>query len=237
MVRKLSLILILAGIVLVPAVALAQSGSTKVICVSYAGSGEARASTNGQCSSLIYSPVTVPRATTTVCMDLQNHTTTPAPLDTNGNALPCPSGTVSKAISSASTGTGTGTGGTGSTGGTGGTGSTGGTGGVSSDSFDNCLGRGEILCLPDNPFSGAKGIAGATSAQDLITRIINTMLFLAGILAVIFIIVGGYLYITSRGNEAQAKKGAAALTYSVIGLILVVLSYVLVNVVVSFLTT
>lgn len=81
------------------------------------------------------------------------------------------------------------------------------------------------------------GLATPQSWQEWVATIINYALYLAGILAVIFIIYGGFQYITSRGNEAQAKSGARTLTYAVIGLVLIILSYVIINVLVSFLTT
>jgi hypothetical protein len=220
---KLSLLSFIAGIVMMTAVALAQVG-TKEVCVDYATATVSNP-VNGACATST-SSVRISFNARSVCIDQQNTFTVEQKYDASGNLLPCPAGTVSAAVPGVPlppTGGGGGTGGPKT--------------GPGSGEFDKCLDAGSILCLPDNPFSGAEGIAGSTSAQDLITRIIRTLLFLGGILAVVFIIVGGYLYITSRGNEAQAKKGAAALTYAIIGLILVILSYVLVNVVVNFLTT
>ena len=80
--------------------------------------------------------------------------------------------------------------------------------------------------------------SGATTEKDvpeLIHKVINWALYLAGILAVIFIIYGGFLYITSAGNDAQAKTGRAALQNALIGLVIVVLSYMIVQIVYNFL--
>jgi hypothetical protein len=81
------------------------------------------------------------------------------------------------------------------------------------------------------------GLSQPRTWQAWVATVINYALYLAGILAVIFIIYGGFQYITSRGNETQAKSGARTLTYAVIGLVLIILSYVIINVLVSFLTT
>jgi hypothetical protein len=87
-----------------------------------------------------------------------------------------------------------------------------------------------------NPFPGGQ-LTQPGSVEEWIAAIINIALYLAGILAVIFIIYGGFLYITSGGNEAQAKKGRATLTYAIIGLVLVILSFVIIRVITSFVTT
>src|SRR5438876_5244694 len=59
----------------------------------------------------------------------------------------------------------------------------------------------------------------ADKPQDTVIKVINILLYLAGILAVIFVIWGGYLYITSGGNEESAAKGRKALMYALIGLV------------------
>ncbi len=71
------------------------------------------------------------------------------------------------------------------------------------------------------------------SYESLYEKFINTALFAVGIVAVIAIIYGGYLYMTAQGNEAQTKKGRDVLTWAIIGLIVVVAAAVIVNVVVS----
>lgn len=59
-------------------------------------------------------------------------------------------------------------------------------------------------------------------------------LYLAFIVCVIFIIIGAYYYITAGGNDEQAKKGRKTLVNALIGLVLVVLSYLIVQVVYNF---
>lgn len=59
------------------------------------------------------------------------------------------------------------------------------------------------------------------------------MLLFAGIIAVVFIIYGGYLYITSAGNEESAEKGKNTMVNAIIGIVIIVLSYVIVNVIVN----
>lgn len=71
------------------------------------------------------------------------------------------------------------------------------------------------------------------TAQDAIAWVINLLLLLAGSVAVIFIMVGGFRYLTSAGNEEAAEKGKKTLITSVIGLAAIVLAAAIVRVVAS----
>lgn len=71
----------------------------------------------------------------------------------------------------------------------------------------------------------------------LIGKIINYALYLSGAVAVLFVIIGGYRYLTAGGNEEGAKKGRTTVTNALIGLVIIILAYVIVNVVVNFITT
>ncbi len=81
--------------------------------------------------------------------------------------------------------------------------------------------------------------AGANDKKDVkgfIHTIINWALYLAAIAAVIFIIIGGYYYIFSAGDPAKATKGRTTMVNALIGLTIIVLSYVIVQIVYTFLT-
>jgi hypothetical protein len=92
------------------------------------------------------------------------------------------------------------------------------------------------LCLPK--LAGEKGsLANQGSIYELINRLIKTLLTFAGIAAVIVLIIGGFLFITSAGNEEQAGRGRKAITYALIGLVVVLMSYAIVSVVSRFITS
>lgn len=94
------------------------------------------------------------------------------------------------------------------------------------------------LCLPTNPLTPATGsIVASSSVGQLIQRILDILLTLAGVIAILFIVLGGYQYITSRGAEDQAKAGRKTMTYAILGLIAVLLAYTGVNLVVRLITT
>lgn len=76
----------------------------------------------------------------------------------------------------------------------------------------------------------ANGGGGSNqNLPDIITTIINVMLFIAGALAVIMIIYGGIRYITAHGDEKQVKVAKDTIVYSVAGLIIAILAYALVT--------
>ncbi len=65
---------------------------------------------------------------------------------------------------------------------------------------------------------------------------ITAFLSIIGTIAMGYIIYGGFRYITSGGNEDQAKKARATLQWSIIGLSCIILSYIIVTVVVNTIT-
>jgi predicted small integral membrane protein len=89
--------------------------------------------------------------------------------------------------------------------------------------------------VPANPFSGNGGIAGNGTIAELATTIINILLGLSGIVAVVMIIIGGYQWMTARGNEAQVTNGRKTLINALIGLAIVILSFAVVQAVNTFL--
>ncbi len=50
-------------------------------------------------------------------------------------------------------------------------------------------------------------------------------------IAVLFLIIGGFWYITSAGNEETAAKGKSTVINAIIGIVIIILSYVIINVV------
>lgn len=93
---------------------------------------------------------------------------------------------------------------------------------------------------PTNPNSSNTGSAdvGKTfynpinidSIPEFIVRVINILLLLTGMLAVLFIIIGGLRYITSSGNPQAVTGAKNTVIYAILGLAFAVLSYAIVNV-------
>ena len=83
--------------------------------------------------------------------------------------------------------------------------------------------------LPCDPSTGLN--CQATSVNGLIRLVINWLLGIAFAVAVLFLIIGGFWYITSAGNEETAEKGKGTAINAVIGIIIIIMSYVIINVI------
>lgn len=70
---------------------------------------------------------------------------------------------------------------------------------------------------------------GGGSLDQLIQTIINVVLLIAGIVAVIYLIIGGYQYITSSGNAEQAQAGRTTVLNAIIGLVIIFAAYLIVR--------
>jgi glucose uptake protein GlcU len=67
----------------------------------------------------------------------------------------------------------------------------------------------------------------------ILAFLIQLALGIVGLLSILFIIIGGFQYVTSRGDEEQAAAGKRTLTNAIIGLAIVILSYVIVVVIIN----
>ena len=64
-------------------------------------------------------------------------------------------------------------------------------------------------------------------------NIINTALLIVGVLAVAMIIFAGIRYVTSAGDKQRVGQSKNILIYSIVGLVVAILSYAIVNFVIS----
>jgi len=68
-------------------------------------------------------------------------------------------------------------------------------------------------------------------ADDLLTNGLNLVYFLAGAVSVIVIIVAGIMYTTSNGDAGRVAKAKNLLTYSIVGLVVVLLAFTITSIV------
>lgn len=73
------------------------------------------------------------------------------------------------------------------------------------------------------------GLTQATTGREFIINVTNFVLGFLGIIAVVIVIYGGFLYVTAAGQEEQATKGKKSITYAVIGIVLILGSFAIVN--------
>ncbi|NQV00462.1 MAG: hypothetical protein HQ538_07015 [Parcubacteria group bacterium] len=67
------------------------------------------------------------------------------------------------------------------------------------------------------------------SPAELAALVVRANVAIVGLVAVAAMIYAGILYFTSGGNEEQAGKAKKTMTYAIIGLVVVLLSYVIIN--------
>ena len=64
-------------------------------------------------------------------------------------------------------------------------------------------------------------------------RITNTILYIAGIIAVVMLIIGGVKYVLSGGDAKKVTDAKNTVLYAIIGLVICFLSFAIVNFVIS----
>ena len=82
-----------------------------------------------------------------------------------------------------------------------------------------------------DPSDSPSNIQGATGSEGsfrtILRTIINFVLYFLGLVATVMVIYGGFLYITSQGEDTdKAKK---VLMYAAIGVVIILISFALVN--------
>lgn len=127
-----------------------------------------------------------------------------------------PAGAVN--VFESSCGGGTTPGGAGTGGNTGGSGSQGGAGG---GSLSGTASGGTICDSKGDDFYG------------IMKTIINTILMVLGMIAVIMIVIGGIRYTTSNGESSQIQSAKNTILYAVVGLIVAILAFAIVNFVIE----
>ncbi|MFZ2154001.1 MAG: pilin [Candidatus Moraniibacteriota bacterium] len=63
----------------------------------------------------------------------------------------------------------------------------------------------------------------------IVKNVMNWLLVLLGIFGVIGFVISGIFYLTAAGNEDQMKKGKNAMTWSIIGIVVGLMGYVIIK--------
>lgn len=76
--------------------------------------------------------------------------------------------------------------------------------------------------------SGGSSNSGV-NFQGFLKKIINLLLYILGAIAVVMIVIGGIRYTTSNGDSGATKSAKDTIMYAVIGLVVAVMAYAIVN--------
>ena len=90
------------------------------------------------------------------------------------------------------------------------------------------------VVLAEPAFAQTPG--GVSNVENFIRSVITVLAGLAGLVATGFFVAGGFTYITSSGNPEQLDKAKRTLTWSAIGLAIVIAAFVLANIVTTLAT-
>ena len=69
--------------------------------------------------------------------------------------------------------------------------------------------------------------------EGTIGNIITAILAIAGVIAVLFIIIAGVRLVTAAGNPDQLKQAKDMILYSVIGIVVIILSWAIIKFVID----
>ena len=76
-------------------------------------------------------------------------------------------------------------------------------------------------------------VTGTTPSGNLQDVILNTIipwaLGIVLLVAVVMLIIGGFLYVTSSGNEGMLERAKHTMLYAIIGIVVVILAFVIVR--------
>jgi uncharacterized membrane protein len=77
---------------------------------------------------------------------------------------------------------------------------------------------------------------GVSQVESFMQSVIQVLAGLAGIVATVFIMIGGFGYMTSSGNPMRLEKAKRTLLHSGIGLVIVIGAFVISSIITSLAT-
>ncbi len=93
-----------------------------------------------------------------------------------------------------------------------------------------------IVAWAQDPLGGGVVQGYAPPARDLpqtILNVINFVLVLVGVLALAFLVYGGFRYIASRGEDDEVQAAKSIITNAVIGIVVIGIAAAVVNFVIG----
>jgi hypothetical protein len=80
---------------------------------------------------------------------------------------------------------------------------------------------------------GNAGVKDLQDAPGFIRQVLRLFLSIVAVVALAVLVYGGFLYITSAGEEDKARKAKLLIVYAIFGLLLIGASAIIVNVVIN----
>lgn len=96
----------------------------------------------------------------------------------------------------------------------------------------------QVICANGEPagdykeckeWAGDQGISNQKSLMENLTIIINVVVGVVGFVAVAMIVMGGISFATSQGDTSKVAKARNTVLYGVVGLVVALLAFAIVN--------
>lgn len=88
-------------------------------------------------------------------------------------------------------------------------------------------------CVQDGVDKAGGKASKTADPQEIIQTIVRVLLFLIGAISVIMIVVGGFRYTISQGDSTQVTSAKNTIMYAVIGLIIAIFAWAIVDFVID----
>ena len=74
------------------------------------------------------------------------------------------------------------------------------------------------------------------SIQPIVDKVLGYLFPIASLIALVFIVMGGYMWIISGGDPAKVKQAQGTLTWAIFGLVIVLVIFGILRIVINFLS-
>ncbi len=83
--------------------------------------------------------------------------------------------------------------------------------------------RSEVLA--STPVVVVSNPGGSSNLSELVENVLSWVLSVAGSIALLMLVVGGIMYITSAGDEQKIAVSKKIITWTILGLVIILASY------------
>lgn len=94
------------------------------------------------------------------------------------------------------------------------------------DDYDVCSSNASVEV---KKAAGCPGYDTGNQLKTVITNIIKAVIGISGLVAVVFVIIGGINYMTSGGDSSKIQKAKNTILYALIGILICALAFAIVN--------
>ena len=85
--------------------------------------------------------------------------------------------------------------------------------------------------------ASTSGLTQGVNLSDYVNTLMSYIIGLVGLIAILGFLISAVMYFTAAGDEEKIKKAKSAMTYSIIGVVVALVGFVVLNIVQGFLDT